>query len=147
MIDVLFLAVSWNEGVRHWQRLTGNESRLNALFEALPPTFPTLVAYSRYLFKVGEKSLPDALILVSNKIRQVGTGSSILNSNAQFYLETLLRRWVLSQPGRLKAKTILRDAVLHILDELVEAGSSTAYRLRDDFVTPVQTAGDVAEHS
>lgn len=138
LIDALFLAVSWNEGVRHWQRLTGNEARLNRLFEALPPTAPLLVAYSRYLFKVGEKSLPEALILVSNKLRQAGANSSMLNSDAQFYLESIMRRWVLSQPGRLKEKTVLKEAILHVLDELVEAGSSIAYRLRDDFVTPVQ---------
>ena len=30
----------------------------------------------------------------------------------------------------------VRNAVLFLLDELVEYGSSTAYKLRDDFVTP-----------
>jgi hypothetical protein len=30
----------------------------------------------------------------------------------------------------------VRQAVLFLLDELVEQGSSTAYKLRDDFVTP-----------
>jgi hypothetical protein len=136
LINALFLDVSWNEGVRAWQRLTGNESRLDRFFEALPPNAPTLVAYSRYLSKVGENSLPDALVFVSVKLRQAGGQDLLLTSEAQFYLESILRRWVLSQPGKLKEKSVLRDAVLHILDELVEAGSSVAYRLRDDFVTP-----------
>ena len=143
LINALFLAVPWNEGVRSWQRLAGNDSRLDSLFEALPPTAPALVAYSRYLFKVGEKSLPNALVFVSAKLRQAGERVSLLTSEAQLYLESILRRWVLSQPGKLKEKPPLREAALHILDELVEAGSSVAYRLRDDFVTPA--TGNLAQ--
>ncbi len=136
LINALFLGVPWNEGVRSWQRMTGNESRLDRLFEALPPSAPVLVAYSRFLSQVGENSLPAAFVLVGAKLRQAGAGVALLTSDAQFYLESLLRRWVLSQPGKLKEHTALRDSVLFILDELVQAGSSVAYRLRDDFVTP-----------
>jgi hypothetical protein len=136
LLNALFLGVPWNEGVRSWQRMTDNEARLDRLFEALPPSAPVLVAYSRFLSQVGEKSLPGAFVLVAAKIRQAGGRVSLLTFEAQYYLETLLRRWVLSKPGDLKEQLVLRDAVLFILDELVQAGSSVAYRLRDDFVTP-----------
>jgi hypothetical protein len=116
--------------------LTGNETRLDVLFEALPPNAPVLVAYSRFLSQVGEQSLPGAFVLVAAKLRQAGGRVSLLTFEAQYYLESLLRRWVLSQPGKLKEHHELREAVLFILDELVQAGSSVAYRLRDDFVTP-----------
>ena len=39
-------------------------------------------------------------------------------------------------PSRLKSAPTLRDDVLYILDQLVAAGSSAAYIMRDDFVTP-----------
>ena len=39
-------------------------------------------------------------------------------------------------PDALKQDNLLRNAVLYLLDQLVDAGSSTAYRMRDDFVTP-----------
>jgi hypothetical protein len=136
LISALFLGVPWNEGVRSWQRLKGNEARLDRLFEALPPSAPVLVAYSRFLSQVGEKSLPEAFVLVAAKLRQAGGRVVLLTSEAQYYLESLLRRWVLSQPGKLKELPGLRDSVLFILDELVQGGSSVAYRLRDDFVTP-----------
>jgi hypothetical protein len=132
----LFLTVPWKEGVRSWQRLAGNEPRLDRLFAALPPTAPTLVAYTCYLTTVGEKSLPGAFVLISEKLREARRKPSLLSPTVQFYLESLLRRWVLGYSGTLKATPELRAAVLYILDELVEAGSSVAFRLRDDFVTP-----------
>jgi hypothetical protein len=136
LINALFLDVPWNKGVRSWQRMTGNEVRLDRLFEGLPATAPVLVAYVRCLSQIGENSLPGAFVALAAKIRDAGRRVLLLTSEAQFYLESLLRRWVLSQPGRLKENTSLRDSVLFILDELVQAGSSVAYRLRDDFVTP-----------
>jgi len=137
LINALFLDVPWNKGVRSWHRMTDNEARLDRFFEALPPSAPALVAYTRFLSQVGEKSLPGAFVLVAAKLRQAGGRVSLLTSEAQFYLESLLRRWVLSHPGKLKERSDLRDSVLFILDELVQAGSSVAFRLRDDFVTPI----------
>ena len=58
------------------------------------------------------------------------------SGNAIFHLEMLLQRYVYAEPKRLKGDPGLRTAVLVILDELVDAGSSVAYRMREDFVTP-----------
>ncbi|MBM3266566.1 MAG: hypothetical protein FJZ01_02865 [Candidatus Sericytochromatia bacterium] len=57
-------------------------------------------------------------------------------SDTVFMLEALLRRHVYGRPLELKRETSVRDAVLFILDCLVETGSSAAFRMRDDFVTP-----------
>ena len=42
-----------------------------------------------------------------------------------------------SKPLRLKTNAEVRSAGLRILDQLVDSGSSAAYRVRDDFVTPI----------
>jgi hypothetical protein len=42
-----------------------------------------------------------------------------------------------SKPLRLKTNAEVPSAVLRILDQLVDSGSSAAYRVRDDFVTPI----------
>jgi hypothetical protein len=52
-------------------------------------------------------------------------------------LEALLQRYVYRKPLELKSQGDLREAVLFLLNLLVECGSSTAFRMRDDFVTPV----------
>ena len=52
-------------------------------------------------------------------------------------LEVLLQRHVDRRPLELKRDERVRDEVLYLLDTPVENGSSAAFRMRDDFVTPV----------
>jgi hypothetical protein len=52
-------------------------------------------------------------------------------------MEVLLQRYVYSKPLLLKGKSALREAVLMLLDTLIDLGSSAAFRMRDDFVTPI----------
>jgi hypothetical protein len=56
---------------------------------------------------------------------------------ARAKLETLLCRYVYGQPMALKKDPSLREAILYLLDVLFESGSSVAYRMRNDFVTPI----------
>jgi hypothetical protein len=66
--------------------------------------------------------------------------SSEWEGNTVFLLEVLLQRYVYGRPLELKRDSNLRDAVLFLLDLLVENGSSAAFRMRDDFVTPVSNS-------
>jgi hypothetical protein len=54
-----------------------------------------------------------------------------------FVLEVLLQRYVYGRPLELKQERRIRESVLFLLDALVDRGSSAAFRMRDDFVTPV----------
>ncbi len=81
--------------------------------------------------------MPDALIPVADKLTKGTMDEMLARSNSAYVLETLLRRFVYSEPVRLKSTPALRVAVLKILDGLVSAGSPAAYRMRDDFVTPL----------
>jgi len=116
--------------VRHWRRLDGQSSRVDALIAKLPSAAPVFQAYCRFLYKIGERIIAERL--------EAGNSSELLaDDNSVFYLESLLRRSVYGEPHRLKSDPDVRSAVLDILDQLVEAGASAAYRMRDDFVTPV----------
>ena len=57
--------------------------------------------------------------------------------NTVFLLEVLLQRHVYGRPSELKHQGDLRNATLVLLDMFVEQGSSAAFRMRDDFVTPL----------
>jgi hypothetical protein len=60
-----------------------------------------------------------------------------MDSNTVFMLVVLLQRHVYAKPLELKCNRVVREAVLFILDSLVESGSAAAFRMRDDFVTPL----------
>ena len=81
--------------------------------------------------------VPHAFLVVSRRLQHGNSGEMLADSNTVFCLEVFLRKFVYGKPVQLKSDARMRDAVLHLLNELVEVGSSAAYRMRDDFVTPM----------
>ena len=137
LISRLFLGgIQWKDDAKHWGRLDGNAYRLDKIVLQLPAATPCLLAYSRYLYTVGGNSLPEAFRIVDSLLRTGNGVDMVRDSNIALHLESVLRRFVYAQPFRVKSDAGLRDAILGILDALVSSGSSSAYRMRDDFVTP-----------
>lgn len=136
LLSAMFLGAPWKEGVRHWRHLAGSAHRLDEFFKALPAVRLVFRYYLRFLDEIGERSMPAAFIVLSRRVREAKAQDMLWDHVSSFSLENLLRRHVYGRPAELKARSDLRDAVLHLLDELVNAGSSVAYRMRDDFVTP-----------
>lgn len=137
MISAIFLGNWWKEGIRHWQSLEGYAEHIHLLFEDLPPSSTILDAYVQFLYQIGEQSLPDAFIRIAERLKEGNPEQMIQKGNTVFCLEVLLQRYVYWRPQELKLKRDLREAVLFLLDLLVESGSSAAFRMRDDFVTPI----------
>jgi hypothetical protein len=134
MLRELFLGENWNEQ-RDWLPLHGETHRLRNLFQRLPPMEQGFECYAYYLAKAGTPTLPDALTEVAAKLPD-GRSRGILNETAVFYLEEILTRLIYGGHSRIRREPALRHATLRILDALVDAGSSPAYKLRDDFLTP-----------
>ncbi len=133
MLRELFLGVDWNEQ-RDWLPLHGETERLRTFFRRLPPLEKGFECYAYYLAKAGTPTLPDALTDFAAKLAEANPG--LLNESAIFYLEEILTRLIYGGNSRIRSESALRIATLKILDALVDAGSSPAYKLRDDFLTP-----------
>jgi hypothetical protein len=140
LLSALFLGVEWKDGVRRWHGLDGHAPKVHNLFHALATSPMVLEKYLGFLYHVGEQSLPEAFIRITAYLQRGEPQHLLSKANSLFLLEALLQRYVYGRPLQLKKRKDLRDAVLYLLDELVEAGSSAAFRMRDDFVTPVSTA-------
>ena len=140
LVDKLLFRVGWKEGIRRWHRLDGHEHRVDGFTTNLPVATPVLAAYASYLYTIGEGTLPRAFVVVANQIETGDPNELLGDGNTVFCLESLLRRYVYGQPLLLRTEPNLRKAVLAILDHLVDAGSSAAYRMRDDFVTPLSSS-------
>jgi hypothetical protein len=137
MIHALFLGTQRKETTRHWRSLEGYAHKIHHLFDELNRSACVMDAYVRFLYHVGEHSLPDAFIRIHQKSKQSDPTVLFGNSNTRYMMEILLQRYVYSKPLLLKERLDLREAVLFLLDTLIDLGSSSAFRMRDDFVTPV----------
>ena len=137
MVSAIFLGSSWKNGIPRWDSLEGHAYLVNSLFEELPPSSTILENYVRFLFHFGDQSLPEAFIRISKNLYRGEVMDLLKKRNTVYLLEVLLQRYVYGRPLELKRRHELRDSVLVLLDLLVEAGSSSAFRMRDDFVTPI----------
>lgn len=138
IIYSIFLVTYWKENVCHWKSLEGFQNRLVTLFKRLPCSAAVVTAYIRFLHDIGQESLPDAFVTLSDSLATLIAQGNPPRKEALSLLEKLLKLHVYSKPFELKKTEERRTAVLKILDALVEHGSSPAYRMRDDFVTPLQ---------
>lgn len=136
VLSTIFLTLWWKDNVRHWRSLEGYAHNVDALFDALPPVWIVLDSYVRFLYHIGERSMPAAFVRIANALRRGNPADMLRESNTVFMLEVLLQRHVYARPLELKRDPVLREAILYVLDVLVESGSSAAFRMRDDFVTP-----------
>ena len=136
VLSTIFLTAWWKDNVRHWRSLEGYAHNVDALFDALPPVWIVLDSYVRFLYHIGERSMPAGFVRIANALRRGNPADMLRDSNTVFMLEVLLQRHVYARPLELKRDPALREAVLYVLDALVESGSSAAFRMRDDFVTP-----------
>lgn len=136
VLSTIFLTAWWKDNVQHWRSLEGYAHNVDALFDALPPAWIVLDSYVRFLYHIGERSMPAAFERIANVLRRGNHAEMLGESNTVFMLEVLLQRHVYARPLELKRDPALREAILYVLDVLVESGSSAAFRMRDDFVTP-----------
>ncbi|WP_239681316.1 AAA family ATPase [Ectothiorhodospira variabilis] len=141
LIRAIFLEGYWKDNVRHWRRLEGQGHRVDELAARFLGSAVVFDAYCRFLYAIGESSLPSAFVILDNSLDKGDPTIILVDRDTVSLLESLLRRQVYSEPHRLKSDRAVRAAVLALLDHLVEAGSSAAYRMRDDFVTPLGDVG------
>ena len=134
LLRELFLGVNWNEQ-RDWLPLHGETQRIRGFFQRLPPSERGFECYAYYLAKAGTPTLPHAIDEYAAKLRQAKIPTLLLNETAIFYLEEILTRLIYGGNSLIRTDSNLRQSALCVLDALVAAGSSCAYKLRDDFLT------------
>lgn len=137
LIRECFLNTRWREGIQVWNRLGANFKKIDALFESLPASPFVLECYTHYLYHIGRDSLPRAFVLIATKFGGELASAIASDSNIRWHLDALVGRTMFDNLALIKRDNALRTAFLAVLDGLVQAGSSAAFQLRDDFVTPI----------
>lgn len=96
--------------------------------------------YVRFLYPIGARSLPEAFVRIAVALRRGNAQKMLEKTNTVFLLEVLLQRHVYGRPLELKRDAGIRDAVLFILDSLVETGSSAVFRNEGRLRNPARIA-------
>ena len=138
LVGEILFGGPWNQHTGLWRPIRGNETSIDNFVLKLPSTSPVVYAYTRYLYNIGESAMPRAFQTLRELLDAGNTEQLLSKGGTSHHIETLLQRSLYRQPSHLKSSPQLRTSVLQILDHLVEAGSSSAYKMRDDFVTPVR---------
>ena len=119
-----------------WSRLSSQAERIHELAIKMPSSLPVTLSYLGFLQSGGCVVLPSALGSVAEMILRDATHKSLLNADLMLMLEQILGGFVYAIPAQLRASAKLRTAILGLLDAMTDAGSTAAYCMRDDFVTP-----------
>ncbi|MDX9735539.1 MAG: hypothetical protein RBU36_15515 [Thermoanaerobaculia bacterium] len=136
LLRYLFLNVSWKPGVREWEPLRGHEGDVGALFRRLTGSAELIEAFAGFLRSIGTALVPSALADIAEKLA-VGNAEVQLTDRAVLRLEPIVSRLIYGGSIPIRRDDRLRTATLTILDRMIDGGSSSAYRMRDDFLTPL----------
>jgi len=135
LVRKLLLNTLWKSGLRRWTLLGEAHRSIDQLFTDFPPVGVVLEAYCVYLLAVGADSLPGAVGLIHLKFGNQLSQALKQSKSAQSGMDQLASRLMFEHLPALQT-TALRTPMLAILDALIQAGSSNAFLLREDFVTP-----------
>ena len=136
LIDRMLFSTYWRDDLQNRHPFADHQRQISALTVKLPVTSPVLLSFVHYLYTIGERLSPDVFIVVADILQDGDSTELLSDKNAVLYLESILQLHVYGKSTILKTDPNLRKATITILDQLVDVGSSAAYNMRDDFVTP-----------
>ena len=94
-----------------------------------------LYSISKVLNDIGSKFLEDGIFWVSDILqRNKNLFSEELEINTIFYIENIVRRYILTNRKKIRKTLKIKKDIITILNFLVEKGSVTGYLLREDIL-------------
>jgi len=94
-----------------------------------------LYSIAKLLNDIGSKFAPDGISWISDLLQNnPGLFQKELEVNTVYYLENLVRSYILKNRQKVKVDPQQKKQILVILDFLLEKASVTAYLLREDIL-------------
>ncbi|GEM_PF-227822 len=123
----------WRDGAKEWRSL---KSREKSFFERVVRDigFHPAVLYSlaKLLNEIGSGFATDGILWIGHMLEvHENLSSKKLETNTEYYLDKLVRGYVLHNRERIRMTPQIKAAVLTILNFLLEKGSVTAYLTRE----------------
>lgn len=141
---LLFDRIEWKRDTKDWRPLHGHSEDICWLVSQLGHVPRVCRAFIKLLASIGNTSLlPHGVIWLSERIHVNGS-ELISDSNSLFLLAGIMTPLVYARTSTVRHSAQLRDALLCILDAMIDVGSSSAFRMREFLITPVAPASTLA---
>lgn len=126
----------WKKGIREWHTLKEREKGFyKKISEDIGHHPSVLYSISKVLNEIGSSFIDDGVVWISNILQNNPQYiSTELETNTVYYIENIMRRFILINRERIKATLSLKNQVIVILNFLIEKGSTTGYLLREDIL-------------
>ncbi|MEY9604262.1 hypothetical protein ABIF74_008954 [Bradyrhizobium japonicum] len=126
----------WRKDARDWRSLKAREKAFfRKVAEEIGGHPAVLYSLSKFLNEIGSGFVEDGIAWISGIIeRTPDLASKELEVNTIYYLENLVRDYLLQNRHKVRTTPQIQHQVLSILNFLLETGSATAYLLREDIL-------------
>jgi len=126
----------WKEDAKEWHSLKEREIVFfNKVAIDMGHCPTVLYSLSKILNSIGSNYLEEGISWISNIIqRNNDLVTEKLETDTIYYLENLIRRYILKNRQKTKTTAQIKKQVMVILNFLVERGSTTGYMLREDIL-------------
>lgn len=124
----------WRKGAKEWHSLKDREKGFFQRVARDVGEHPAvLYSLAKLLNEIGSGFASDGMFWVSEVLeRGVNLANEELETNTIYYLENLVRGFVLRNRHKARTTPQIKAAILAILNFLIEQGSVTAYLVRED---------------
>lgn len=126
----------WKKDIREWHTLKEKDKQFYERVSTDIGHHPSvLYSISKVLNEIGSSFIDDGVVWISNILRENPQYiSTELETNTVYYIENIMRRFILINRQKIKATLSLKNQVIVILNFLLEKGSTTGYLLREDIL-------------
>jgi hypothetical protein len=126
----------WKEDAKEWHTLKEKEKLFyKKVAQDIGHCPAVLYSISKVLNDIGSNFLEDGIFWVSDILkRNKNLFSEELEINTIFYIENIVRRYILTNRQKIKKILKIKKDIVTILNFLVERGSVTGYLLREDIL-------------
>lgn len=135
---LLLSDVKWKKDITEWKPLTEHEAFVYDIAYKIGYTgigFSALVSLLESA--IGEPFLPKAFIWLKDSLKKSSPLEVFSKEGTAFLLENVLRKFIHGYDfSQLRSNEGIVQAIINLLDALVDNGSSVAFQLREYIVTP-----------
>ncbi len=126
----------WRDEAKEWHTLKDREKHFfKKASEDMGENPSTLYSISKLLNDIGSGFKDDGILWISDMLKNnPDLSTKELEVNTIYYLENLVRGYILKNRHKIKITLQLKIKILVILDFLLAKGSVTAYLLREDIL-------------